>query len=154
MEIQVTKVKLPLKMTNMEGRCVLVLPTKQGRCRYECGSGIKGRSLGDGRFRFRRDDDKRWDVVNIQLQIHSPWSEQKVKSFVLVCKVHGELCSRDHEDCERTYALRLTPKWTAIGRIMGDRVEVAIVKTARYATKSRPAKGAGFFVMVMSRAGK
>ena len=55
--------------------------------------GLRGRRLGPGRYRFRREDkDLMEGIVTVLVQLDEPWASERTMTAALACLEHGLSC--------------------------------------------------------------
>jgi hypothetical protein len=145
----------------VESRHVVVMPCARGpRSRYR-GQGLRGRKVGAGTYRFWRVDGRPLDAVSVLVRVAPPWIEQSVSTWVRECTTHaGTACDGSSDDCRTTWRRARVPAWYALARFRDPRTfEVFTCRRSSSRTKGtwkvpEPSSGAGFYVLLTSRAAK
>jgi hypothetical protein len=100
--------------------------------------------------------------LSIQIQLDEPWAQQKVAGFMSfcgVCHARGFIECQHTDECVLSWLPTKVAKWSAMVRWSSGGAkyfEVVISKTSpnhqsAKLAMSRPAAGAGFFVIHISR---
>ena len=124
------------------------------------GSGLRGRRLGPGRYRFVRQDRKPTHTCLVLIEIAKPWADERAMVAVLACARHGFSCPLDEldgETCKRQFVLVEANRWMPRVVNNGESLVVEILRYPKARTVAGARRGrataqdADFFIQVISR---
>jgi len=150
--------KTKLRISSIMRQLTLSVMPKKGVGHRYLRRGLLCRMVKPGIYRIYREDGGGTVSVLLLVEFSSPWKDQTVPGFKMICGTRGEGCYSLHADCVGKRAPVRVPKWSAVCRVVDPRYfEVCVLRTLPRRNSSKtetwvPSAGAGFYVMHLSMA--
>ena len=115
--------------------------------------GLRGRKIGEGVYRFRREDGRPLDLLAVQVQLADPWGDETVWSLVSTCSEHI-LCTQRGEDCRVVMKPQMVRRWFVVTTPHKNFFDVELYAARSSKTRvvtRKLSSGPGFYVMLTSR---